>query len=78
MGWDVDIYDTVLDMPTKVQSSNLNEELGQVHYIFSDKTGTLTCNVMEFKKFSVADVSYGIDGHNLKDHMAKRRPDLVG
>lgn len=28
MGWDVDIYDTSLDMPTKVQSSNLNEELG--------------------------------------------------
>jgi phospholipid-transporting ATPase len=28
MGWDVDIYDTYLDMPTKVQSSNLNEELG--------------------------------------------------
>jgi hypothetical protein len=33
---------------------------------------------MEFKKFSVGEVSYGIDGHNLKDHMARRRPDLVG
>lgn len=65
------------DMPTKVQSSNLNEELGQVHYIFSDKTGTLTCNIMEFKKFSVGDISYGIDGNNLKDYMQKRRPDFV-
>jgi phospholipid-transporting ATPase len=40
--WDYSIYDEVKDMPTKVQSSNLNEELGTVHYVFSDKTGTLT------------------------------------
>ena len=39
---DISIYDEQKDMPTKAQSSNLNEELGTVHYIFSDKTGTLT------------------------------------
>ena len=32
-----------------------------VHYIFSDKTGTLTQNVMEFKRFSAGSISYGTD-----------------
>ena len=43
----------------KVQSSSLNEELGQVEYIFADKTGTLTCNVMEFKNICVDGVNFG-------------------
>jgi phospholipid-transporting ATPase len=37
----------------------LNEELGQISHIFSDKTGTLTCNNMNFRKFSVNGVQYG-------------------
>jgi phospholipid-transporting ATPase len=49
------------EVPTNVQSSNLNEELGQIHYVFSDKTGTLTCNLMEFKKISIGGISYGED-----------------
>lgn len=39
----------------RVQSSNLNEELGQIEHIFSDKTGTLTCNIMEFKQIIMYD-----------------------
>lgn len=40
--YDTTIYDEDKDISAKVQSSNLNEELGMVNYIFSDKTGTLT------------------------------------
>lgn len=42
-----------------VQSSSLNEELGQVEYIFADKTGTLTCNIMEFRNITVNGNNYG-------------------
>ena len=45
----------------KARTSNLNEELGQISYIFTDKTGTLTENIMEFKKCSVGGRLYSID-----------------
>lgn len=47
-----------------VQSSNLNEELGQIQYIFSDKTGTLTCNIMDFKYLTVNGISFGSKRRN--------------
>ena len=40
-------------------TSSINEELGQVEYIFSDKTGTLTCNKMEFKACIIGNNHYG-------------------
>ena len=44
-----------------VQTSTLNEELGQIQHMFSDKTGTLTQNYMSFKYFSVGLKTYGYD-----------------
>uniref|UniRef100_A0A3Q1I3U6 Phospholipid-transporting ATPase n=1 Tax=Anabas testudineus TaxID=64144 RepID=A0A3Q1I3U6_ANATE len=59
INWDVEMYYSETDTPAMARTSNLNEELGQVKYLFSDKTGTLTCNVMHFKKCTIAGITYG-------------------
>ncbi|KAE8996268.1 Phospholipid-transporting ATPase 3 [Phytophthora rubi] len=59
MTWDMDMYYEEADVRMIVRSLALNEELGQISYVFSDKTGTLTCNIMEFRKCSINGVSYG-------------------
>ncbi|KAK6341263.1 hypothetical protein TWF696_008347 [Orbilia brochopaga] len=56
---DLDIYYADTDTPAVCRTSSLVEELGQIEYIFSDKTGTLTCNMMEFRQCSIAGVCYG-------------------
>ena len=40
-------------------SCSINEDLGQVEYIFSDKTGTLTCNKMEFRYVTIGNQCFG-------------------
>ena len=55
---DLDIYYDKTDTPAVCRTSSLVEELGQIEYIFSDKTGTLTCNVMEFKQCSIGGIQY--------------------
>jgi phospholipid-transporting ATPase len=55
---DLDMYYDKMDTPAVCRTSSLVEELGMVEYIFSDKTGTLTCNQMEFKQCSIGGIQY--------------------
>lgn len=55
---DLDMYYAPTDTPALCRTSSLVEELGQIEYIFSDKTGTLTRNEMEFKQASIGGSSY--------------------
>ncbi|XP_042409117.1 probable phospholipid-transporting ATPase 4 isoform X1 [Zingiber officinale] len=68
---DVHMCDEETGKPAQARTSNLNEELGQVDTILSDKTGTLTCNQMEFLKCSIAGVSYGVGSSEVEIAAAK-------
>ncbi|KAL3797547.1 hypothetical protein HJC23_009911 [Cyclotella cryptica] len=69
IGWDLHMYHKESDTPA-IARSTIVTDLGLVEYIFSDKTGTLTCNVMEFKRCSV-------DGHVFGMPIAKAAPGQV-
>ncbi|RMJ14471.1 hypothetical protein BHE90_009901 [Fusarium euwallaceae] len=56
---DVDMYYEKIDQPCIPKSWNISDDVGQIEYIFSDKTGTLTQNVMEFKKATINGQPYG-------------------
>jgi len=53
------MYYERLDYPCTPKSWSISDDLGQIEYVFSDKTGTLTQNLMEFKKCTINGVSYG-------------------
>uniref|UniRef100_A0A8B9BPN7 Phospholipid-transporting ATPase n=1 Tax=Anser brachyrhynchus TaxID=132585 RepID=A0A8B9BPN7_9AVES len=60
--WDEEMFDEDTGEGPLVNTSDLNEELGQIEYVFTDKTGTLTENNMEF-------VECCIEGHVYIPHV---------
>ncbi|KAG4926288.1 hypothetical protein AAZX31_19G007200 [Glycine max] len=73
---DQEMYYEETDRPARARTSNLNEELGQVDTILSDKTGTLTCNSMEFVKCSIGGIPYGRGMTEVEKALARRGKDV--
>uniref|UniRef100_A0A8C4GQI8 Phospholipid-transporting ATPase n=1 Tax=Dicentrarchus labrax TaxID=13489 RepID=A0A8C4GQI8_DICLA len=64
INWDQKMFCRQTNTAAEARTTTLNEELGQVEFIFSDKTGTLTQNIMVFSKCSINGQTYGFRGHH--------------
>lgn len=76
MEWDLELYDESTDQPCVVNTSNLNEELGQVNILFSDKTGTLTKNEMIFQQCSINGKKFLYKKTKLQEDSKRKEIDI--
>ncbi|XP_078587459.1 phospholipid-transporting ATPase VA-like [Branchiostoma floridae x Branchiostoma japonicum] len=63
---DIHLYEHSSDTSLQCRALNITEDLGQIQYVFSDKTGTLTENMMVFRRCTVGGKDYA---HTIKDEM---------
>ena len=70
---DAEMYDEESDTPAKCNTNTILEDLGQIGYVCSDKTGTLTRNVMEFRRMTIAGTTWQHErSHQAADSQASR------
>ncbi|KAH6902733.1 phospholipid-translocating ATPase [Coprinopsis sp. MPI-PUGE-AT-0042] len=78
--FDYDMWYRKTNQATIARSWNLSDDLGQIEYIFSDKTGTLTQNLMIFRQCSIGGVAYRGDADNnetVEDDHADKKPSSI-
>ncbi len=68
INWDKDMRDPLTGEFARCRNSNLNEDLGKIEYVFSDKTGTLTSNEMQLRQVSIKGQVLGSPNFRLEDH----------
>ncbi|KAH6803940.1 aminophospholipid ATPase 1 [Perilla frutescens var. frutescens] len=61
------MYDEASSSRFQCRALNINEDLGQIKYVFSDKTGTLTENKMEFQCASIGGIDYSSGKDSFED-----------
>lgn len=67
----VDLFDIPTNKRSECRAMNITEELGQIQYIFSDKTGTLTENKMIFRRCTISGIDYNHPPSDLESEMSK-------
>uniref|UniRef100_A0A0D3FUJ4 P-type phospholipid transporter n=1 Tax=Oryza barthii TaxID=65489 RepID=A0A0D3FUJ4_9ORYZ len=81
--WDEQMFDRETCTPAHSANTAISEDLGQVEYVLSDKTGTLTENRMIFRRCCISDILYGENNEDalkdarLLDAVSRNDPDIV-